>query len=73
MGIGGLTAVEAQGCALRAEPGAVDSELLEALLNDQGLRKAALAMRDEIAALPSPADLVGDIENLASRRAETKG
>ncbi|MEV0642472.1 nucleotide disphospho-sugar-binding domain-containing protein [Streptomyces sp. NPDC050619] len=48
-------AAEAQGFALRAEDDAVNGELLDALLNDKGLREAALATRDEIAALPSPA------------------
>ncbi|WP_301184624.1 nucleotide disphospho-sugar-binding domain-containing protein, partial [Streptomyces sp. NL15-2K] len=59
-------AAVAQGFALRAEPQMVDGDLLDTLLNDDSLRKAALAMRDEIAALPSPAGLVGDIEDLAT-------
>ncbi|MEV0643319.1 glycosyltransferase [Streptomyces sp. NPDC050619] len=57
-------AAEAQGFALRAEDDAVNGELLDALLNDKGLRKAALATRDEIATLPSPSALVADIEGL---------
>ncbi|MDH6484543.1 glycosyltransferase [Streptomyces sp. SAI-127] len=59
-------AATAQGFALRAEPQVVDGDLLDTLLNDDALRKAALAMRDEIAGLPSPADLVGDIEDLTT-------
>ncbi|MCX4706612.1 glycosyltransferase [Streptomyces sp. NBC_01352] len=59
-------AAVAQGFALRTEPQVVDGDLLDTLLNDDSLRKAALAMRDEIAALASPADLVGDIEDLAT-------
>lgn len=53
-----------RGIALRAA--AVEAELLDTLLNDTGLRKAALATRDEIAALPSPAALVADFEGLAT-------
>ena len=40
----------------------MDGELLDALLNDKGLRKAAPATRDEGAALPLPAARVADIE-----------
>lgn len=53
-----------QGFALQVA--AVDGELLDALLNDTGLRRAALATRDEIAALPSPAALVADFEGLVT-------
>ncbi|MFJ5228106.1 nucleotide disphospho-sugar-binding domain-containing protein [Streptomyces sp. NPDC088400] len=61
-------AAEASGFALRATADAVDSHLLDALLNDDGLRKAATAMRAEIAALPSPAALVPAFEDLAATR-----
>jgi UDP:flavonoid glycosyltransferase YjiC (YdhE family) len=37
-------AAESHGFALRAETGAVDGDLLDTLLNDGSLRKAALAM-----------------------------
>ncbi|MFF9808189.1 glycosyltransferase [Streptomyces coeruleorubidus] len=53
-----------RGIALRAA--AVDAELLDTLLNDTELRKTALATRDKIAALPSPAALVADFEGLAT-------
>lgn len=58
-------AAEANGFALSRQDGAVDGELLDALLNDVGLRKAAVDFRAEIAALPSPAELVADFEGLA--------
>ncbi|MFJ1747881.1 glycosyltransferase [Streptomyces sp. NPDC088116] len=59
---------EASGFALRATADAVDGDLLDTLLNDDGLRKAAVALRAEIEALPSPAALVPDFEALAAAR-----
>ncbi|MFJ7995773.1 glycosyltransferase [Streptomyces sp. NPDC096310] len=61
-------AAEASGFALSAAADAVDGDLLDVLLNDEGLRKAAAALRAEIAALPSPAELVPAFEALAAAR-----
>ncbi|GAA5015086.1 hypothetical protein GCM10025734_63270 [Kitasatospora paranensis] len=56
----------ALGFALRAEDTAVDTELLDALLDDDRLRKSAAAVRAEITALPSPAELVPRLEEFAA-------
>ncbi|MFE4636887.1 glycosyltransferase [Streptomyces sp. NPDC056773] len=50
------------GFALRATGDEVDAALLGRLLTDEALRKGAAATRSEIAALPSPADLVASFE-----------
>ncbi|MFG2824944.1 glycosyltransferase [Kitasatospora sp. NPDC048365] len=50
-----------QGIGLRSSSEEVDSALLERLLTDEGLRKAAAGVRAEIAALPSPAELVPEL------------
>jgi hypothetical protein len=56
------------GFGLRAADTAVDAELLDALLDDDRLRKSAAAVRAEIAALPAPADLVPRLEEFAADR-----
>ena len=61
---GNADAAEARGFALRAADDAVDRELLERLLQDDELRSAAVSTREEIAALPSPAELVVRFEEL---------
>ena len=61
---GNADAAEARGFALRAADDAVDRELLERLLHDGELRSAAVSTREEIAALSSPAELVGSFEEL---------
>ncbi|GAA0686642.1 salmochelin biosynthesis C-glycosyltransferase IroB [Kitasatospora atroaurantiaca] len=55
-------AAEGLGFALRAEDTAVDTELLDALLGDDRLRKGAAAVRAAMNALPTPAELVPRLE-----------
>ena len=50
---------------LRSEPDQVDAELIDRLLTDPGLGRAASEVADEIATLPRPADLVPKIAGLA--------
>jgi UDP:flavonoid glycosyltransferase YjiC (YdhE family) len=57
---------EANGFALSSSLDAVDTALLGRLVTDDALRKSAAAMKAEIDALPSPADLVANFEALAS-------
>ncbi|QMU77788.1 DUF1205 domain-containing protein [Streptacidiphilus sp. PB12-B1b] len=61
---GNAAAAEARGFALRAADEAVDGALLERLLHDDALRRAAVSTRDEVAALTSPAGLVRGFEEL---------
>src|ERR671928_102638 len=54
-------AVARRGLGLRSEPDQVDAELIDRLLTDPGLGRAASEVADEIATLPRPADLVPKI------------
>ncbi|HEU5107881.1 MAG TPA: nucleotide disphospho-sugar-binding domain-containing protein [Micromonosporaceae bacterium] len=58
-------AVRRRGCALAIEDGPVPATVLARLLSDRGLATAAAAVRDEIAALPSPHELVPKLAALA--------
>ncbi|MGF1425798.1 nucleotide disphospho-sugar-binding domain-containing protein [Kitasatospora sp. LaBMicrA B282] len=58
---------QANGFALPSSLDAVDTALLDRLVTDDALRKSAAAMKAEIDALPSPADLVANFESLTSR------
>src|SRR5919206_431808 len=58
-------AVARRGLGLRSEPDQVDAELIDRLLTDPGLGRAASEVADEIATLPRPADLVPKIAGLA--------
>ncbi|MEU7180504.1 MULTISPECIES: nucleotide disphospho-sugar-binding domain-containing protein [Streptomyces] len=59
-------AVRDRGCGLvPAGPDACTPELVERLLTDEELRTQARAVAAEMAALPSPADLVGRLVELA--------
>jgi UDP:flavonoid glycosyltransferase YjiC (YdhE family) len=57
---------QANGFALASSLDAVDTALLDRLVTDDALRKSAAAMKAEIDALPSPADLVANFEELGS-------
>src|ERR671926_380924 len=57
-------AVARRGLGLRSEPDQVDAELIDRLLTDPGLGRAASEVADEIATLPRPADLVPKIAGL---------
>ncbi|MFB7470178.1 nucleotide disphospho-sugar-binding domain-containing protein [Kitasatospora sp. NPDC056184] len=61
-------AMVATGAALRSSSADVDTELLTRLVTDPVLREGATRLRAENDALPSPADLVPDIEALATAR-----
>jgi hypothetical protein len=50
--------VQAGGAGLCAEEGDLDAALLDQLLTDDKLRGTAAAISAEIAALPSPANIV---------------
>jgi hypothetical protein len=63
----------AGGFALTSGLDTVDTALLERLVTDDSLRKAAAAVKAEIDALPSPADLVADFEALGSSGAARLG
>ncbi|OKI07175.1 hypothetical protein A6A06_36365 [Streptomyces sp. CB02923] len=54
-----------RGVAMVSSPDAVDTGLLRRLLADPGLKAAAAEVRDETAALPSPAAIVPRLEKLA--------
>ncbi|BFV55465.1 salmochelin biosynthesis C-glycosyltransferase IroB [Kitasatospora sp. CMC57] len=56
----------ATGAALRSRSDDVDTALLTRLVDDQELREAAVRLRAENDALPTPAALVPDIEALAA-------
>ena len=60
-----VDAVARRGLGLRSEPDQVDAELIDRLLTDPGLGRAASEVADEIATLPRPADLVPKIASLA--------
>ncbi|MFE5678942.1 nucleotide disphospho-sugar-binding domain-containing protein [Streptomyces erythrochromogenes] len=57
-------AVVERGIAIGASAGAVGTAEFRALLEDEGMRAAAAEVRDEAAAMPSPAALVGRLESL---------
>ncbi|MFE6866703.1 nucleotide disphospho-sugar-binding domain-containing protein [Kitasatospora sp. NPDC057692] len=61
-------AMVATGAALRSTSADVDTELLTRLVTDPVLREAATRLRAENDALPSPAELVPDIEALVTAR-----
>ncbi|MFI2607882.1 glycosyltransferase [Kitasatospora sp. NPDC018619] len=61
-------ALTATGAALSSTSEAVDTALLTRLLTDTALRDAALRLRAENAALPTPAAAVAALEELATRR-----
>src|SRR5919197_879666 len=58
-------AVARRGLGLRSETDQVDAELIDRLLTDPGLGRVASEVADEIATLPTPADLVPKIAGLA--------
>ncbi|WP_433872567.1 glycosyltransferase [Saccharopolyspora sp. CA-218241] len=58
-------AVRERGIGLSAPPGEVSSEALGQLVADDALRAGAAAVRRELAALPSPADMAARIVGLA--------
>ncbi|MEV4613456.1 nucleotide disphospho-sugar-binding domain-containing protein [Kitasatospora sp. NPDC049258] len=60
-------AAETLGFALRSTGEGVDAELLERLLTDEGLQKAATTVRAQIAELPTPAELVAELEAVVRR------
>ncbi|MBV2152928.1 nucleotide disphospho-sugar-binding domain-containing protein [Kitasatospora sp. SUK 42] len=60
-------ALTATGAALRSASDAVDSALLDRLVNDTGLREAAHRLRSANADLPTPAALVPTLESLTTR------
>jgi UDP:flavonoid glycosyltransferase YjiC (YdhE family) len=55
-----------RGAALAAAPDRLDEALLRRLVEDRGLRTAARELRDEVAALPAPADVAADLEGLVA-------
>ncbi|CAM5592555.1 MULTISPECIES: nucleotide disphospho-sugar-binding domain-containing protein [Streptomyces] len=57
--------LRARGVAMVSSPEAVDADLLRHLLTDDALLAAAAEVRDETAALPSPAAIVPRLEKLA--------
>ncbi|MFF8772544.1 nucleotide disphospho-sugar-binding domain-containing protein [Kitasatospora sp. NPDC015120] len=61
-------AMVATGAALRSSSADVDAALLTRLVTDPALREGAARLRTENEALPSPAELVPDIEALATAR-----
>jgi UDP:flavonoid glycosyltransferase YjiC (YdhE family) len=60
------TAVARRGVGLATEPDHLDPSLLHTLLTDGALRHAAAEVRAEIAALPTPANLVGHLVEFAN-------
>lgn len=58
-------AVHARGAGIAARGEEVDTALLERLITDEKLRTAADEVRAEMAAMPSPADLVSRLVELA--------
>jgi UDP:flavonoid glycosyltransferase YjiC (YdhE family) len=59
-------AVQQRGAGLTAQVQDVDAALLARLLEDEALAKTATQVRAEIAALPTPADLVPHLVNVAN-------
>ncbi|MGW5849821.1 nucleotide disphospho-sugar-binding domain-containing protein [Streptomyces sp. NPDC055254] len=57
-------AVVERGIAIGASAETIGTAEFHALLHDEGLRAAAAEVRDEAAAMPSPAALVGRLESL---------
>ncbi len=62
--------LRARGAALVLEIDELDSAALRQLLDDSGLRRVAAELKAEIAALPTPADVVPMLEAIASRTYE---
>jgi UDP:flavonoid glycosyltransferase YjiC (YdhE family) len=58
-------AVENRGVGISTTPGEVTPEQLERLLTDETLRRATNEVREEVAALPTPAALAARLEELA--------
>jgi UDP:flavonoid glycosyltransferase YjiC (YdhE family) len=56
--------VDRRGAGLAVEPTAITAAVLTRLVSDPSLRTAAQEVRDEIAAMPAPSELVGDLEAL---------
>jgi UDP:flavonoid glycosyltransferase YjiC (YdhE family) len=56
--------IAARGAGLALDERGVDAAALTRLVTDAGLRESATAVRDEIAAMPPPADLVPRLEAL---------
>ena len=56
--------VARRGAGLAVGPKAITAAVLTRLIADPALRTAAQEVRDEIAAMPAPAELVGDLEAL---------
>ncbi|MEU6315642.1 nucleotide disphospho-sugar-binding domain-containing protein [Streptomyces sp. NPDC047014] len=61
-------ALTATGAALSSASDDVDSALLDRLITDPALREAAVSLRAENAALPSPAETVPALEALAAAK-----
>jgi len=59
-------AVRERGIGLTTTPDEIDATLLKQLLTDDAMRRASAEVRDEMAALPSPAQLVPRLAALAS-------
>ena len=62
-------ALTRRGAAFTVDDGVVDPAALNRLLSDSALHSAAQALQAEIAAMPSPADLVPALSALAGRSA----
>jgi UDP:flavonoid glycosyltransferase YjiC (YdhE family) len=54
-----------RGLGVVTTPGEVDAELIRTVLFDDGMRTAAAEVKAEVASLPTPADLVPQLEKLA--------
>ncbi|NKE60569.1 hypothetical protein FXN61_28795 [Lentzea sp. PSKA42] len=57
--------ITARGAGLKAAPREVTPELLTRLIEDSKLQRAAGEVRDEIASMPSPADVADQWESLS--------
>ncbi len=58
-------AVEKRGVGISTTPGEVTSEQLERLLSDDMLKRATTEVREEVAALPTPATLAARLADIA--------
>lgn len=61
--------VAARGAGLAMVPGQITAEVLTRLVTDPALAAAAREVRDEIAAMPPPAELVARLTRLVDRKA----
>nr|WP_042193122.1 nucleotide disphospho-sugar-binding domain-containing protein [Kibdelosporangium sp. MJ126-NF4]CEL20578.1 Glycosyltransferase [Kibdelosporangium sp. MJ126-NF4]CTQ89489.1 Glycosyltransferase [Kibdelosporangium sp. MJ126-NF4] len=59
--------VERCGIGLTRQPGEVDRQVLDALVGDDGLRKSASALTEQLAAQPTPSEIVPRLVELAAR------